>query len=69
MLRVNIKAYKEPHKMLQKKSCDFKTFLLFSTRKSGCHAGVTQVTLRLTDENSYVVDWNKLIIRVADPII
>ena len=42
-------------------------FLPEESDKLGCHAGVIQVTLSLTHDNSYVVDWRISIFRVADP--
>ena len=42
-------------------------FLPEESDKLGCHDGVIQVTLSLTRDNSYVVDWKISIFRVADP--
>ena len=40
-------------------------YLLEESDKLGCHAGVIQVTLSLTHENSY--NWRISIFHIADP--
>ena len=56
MLRVNIVAYEEPYELLQQKNHvilrHLYRFLPEESDKLGCHAGVIQVTLSLTHDNS-----------------
>ena len=44
-------------------------FLPEESDKLGFYAGVIQVTLSLTHDNSWVVDWRISIFRIADPSI
>ena len=45
------------------------SFVPEESDKLGCHAGVIQVTLSLTHDNSQLVDWRISIFRVVDPSI